>query len=492
MADFDIEYDLVVCGSGASGKSAALEAAKAGKRVVILEKMPDTGGSSMYAEGIAAFDSIEQRERKTPDNPKYHFPTPDEAYDTYMSFSHDRANNEVVRAFVDNAAETIQIYRDLGAEFITVCTEVLDHVPEESDELWSFHMPVGHVSHLQDLLLAAVKREGVDIFCSTPAKELIVEDGKVVGVVAESEGQPLRVGGKAVVLATGGVGDNKEFLKKYGWSCPGPIFANKYTPLENVGDGLKMALAVGADPNNLVAVPTLGPSALGRDLSAQSGALAMQPGVWVNRLGKRFIDETAIDHALALGGKLAKQPDAVVWSIVSKTECDRFAKEGPDFGLGLIAPAHAPMPTLWDEVNSDVEKGLAFKADTIEELAGKIDVPADALAHTLEEYNASCDAGYDRQFRKDPQYLRAMKEGPYYAIGIATGTMGCQGGVKVNGNMQVVDVHYDPIPGLYAVGWDAEGLYGDTYCFKCPGSGNGFAHTSGRLAGRHFVATCGD
>ena len=111
---FDTEYDLIVVGSGASGKSAALTAARAGLKVVILEKMPETGGTSVYAEGTAAFESSEQIARGVPSNPKYHFPTKKEAYEKFNSYSHCRANFDVIRAFVDNSAETIDILKSLG------------------------------------------------------------------------------------------------------------------------------------------------------------------------------------------------------------------------------------------------------------------------------------------------------------------------------------------------------------------------------------------
>ena len=90
---------------------------------------------------------------------------------------------------------------------------------------------------------------------------------------------------------------------------------------------------------------------------------------------------------------------------------------------------------------------------------------------------------------KKPQYLRPMVEGPFYAIPLATGTMGSAGGIRINGNMQVVDADYNAIPGLYAVGLDATGLYGDSYNMEVPGAANGFAHTSGRIAARHAIST---
>ena len=136
---FDTEYDLVVIGSGASGKSAALTAARAGKSVVILEKMPETGGLSVFAEGTAAFESSEQKRLGKPDHPDRHFPSKQEGYDKFMSYSHMRANIDVVRAFVDNSAETIDIYKDLGVVYKTVTIAAYD----DPNEVWTFHLPEG-------------------------------------------------------------------------------------------------------------------------------------------------------------------------------------------------------------------------------------------------------------------------------------------------------------------------------------------------------------
>ena len=81
-----------------------------------------------------------------------------------------------------------------------------------------------------------------------------------------------------------------------------------------------------------------------------------------------------------------------------------------------------------------------------------------------------------------------IAQAPFYAIPLATGTMGSAGGIRVNGDMQVLNADYEPIPGLYAVGLDATGLYGDSYNMEVPGAANGFAHTSGRIAARHAIA----
>ena len=485
MAEFDVEYDLVVCGGGASGKSAALIAARAGKRVVILEKMPETGGLSVFAEGTAAFESSVQKELGTPRLDKYHFPTKQEGIEKFMGYSHQRANYDVVRAFVDNSSETIDIYRDLGVVYKT-CDIAAEDDP---NEVWTFHLPEGLGAHCQEVLLSAVEQEDVDIFVNTPAKELIVEDGKIVGVLAESEGEPLRVGGKAVVLATGGMGSNPDRIAKYSWFAPAAYNMNTLTPLQNVGDGLDMALAVGADPTLITTCPLL--AAGGRDMTmdSQCGGAGVNPGVWINKSGKRFCAESVAENIGDIGSFYGKQPSGIVWSILDEANYQRLVNEGSEIAIGEFVVYHKPMDRLPIEMEANIESGLVKKADSFDELAGLMGVDVDTFVATMDDYNEACEKGFDDAFNKKPQYLRPIAQAPFYAIPLATGTMGSAGGIRINGNMQVVDVDYNPIPGLYAVGLDATGLYGDSYNMEIPGAANGFAHTSGRIAARHAVAT---
>lgn len=484
MAEFDVEYDLVVVGGGASGKSAALIAARAGKNVVVLEKMPETGGLSMYAEGTAAFESSVQKELGTPRLSKYHFPTKKEGLEKLMGYSHQRANYEVARAFVENSAETIDIYRDLGVVYKT-CDIAAEDDP---NEVWTFHLPEGLGAHCQEVLLDAIQKLDVDIFTETPAKELIVEDGRVVGVVAESEGAPLRIGGKAVILATGGMGSNPDRIFKYSWFAPAAYNMNTLTPLQNVGDGLDLALSAGADPTVITTCPIL--AAGGRDMTmdSQVGGAGVNPGVWVNKTGHRFAAESVAENLGDIGTYYGKQPGGIVWSILSQADVDRLVSEGSEIAIGEFVVYHKPMDRLPIELDAHLESGLVKKADTLEELADMMDVPQDVFVETMRSYNEACEKGYDDAFMKKPQYLRAVDKAPFYAIPLTTGTMGSAGGIKINGNMQVVDVDGNAIEGLYAVGLDATGLYGDSYNMEIPGCANGFAHTSGRIAARHAIA----
>lgn len=484
MAEFDVEYDLVVVGGGASGKSAALIAARAGKNVVVIEKMPETGGLSVFAEGTAAFESSVQKELGTPRLSKYHFPTKQEGLDKIMGYSHQRANYEVARAFVENSAETIDIYRDLGVVYKT-CDIAAEDDP---NEVWTFHLPEGLGAHCQEVLLDAIQKLEVDIFTETPAKELIIEDGRVVGVVAESDGEPLRIGGKAVILATGGMGSSPDRIFKYSWFAPAAYNMNVLTPLQNVGDGLDLALSAGADPNTITTCPLL--AAGGRDMTmdSQVGGAGANPGVWINKTGHRFAAESVAENLGDIGTSYGKQPGGIVWSILSQADVDRLVSEGSEIAIGEFVVYHKPMTGLLPELEAHLESGLVKKADTFEELAEQMGVPTDAFVETMAAYNEACERGVDEAYFKKPQYLRALVEPPFYGIPLATGTMGSAGGIKVNGDMQVITSDGDAIPGLYAVGLDATGLYGDSYNMEIPGCANGFAHTSGRIAARHAIA----
>lgn len=484
MAEFDVEYDLVVVGGGASGKSAALIAARAGKNVVVIEKMPETGGLSVFAEGTAAFESSVQKELGTPRLSKYHFPTKQEGLDKIMGYSHQRANYEVARTFVENSAETIDIYRDLGVVYKT-CDIAAEDDP---NEVWTFHLPDGLGAHCQEVLLDAIQKLDVDIFTETPAKELIIEDGRVVGVVAESEGEPLRIGGQAVILATGGMGSSPDRIFKYSWFAPAAYNMNVLTPLQNVGDGLDLALSAGADPNTITTCPLL--AAGGRDMTmdSQVGGAGVNPGVWINKTGHRFAAESVAENLGDIGTYYGKQPGGIVWSILSQADVDRLVSEGSEIAIGEFVVYHKPMTGLLPELEAHLESGLVKKADTFKELAEQMGVPADAFVETMTAYNEACEKGVDEAYFKKPQYLRALAEPPFYGIPLATGTMGSAGGIKVNGNMQVITSDGDAIPGLYAVGLDATGLYGDSYNMEIPGCANGFAHTSGRIAARHAIA----
>jgi fumarate reductase flavoprotein subunit len=487
MAMVDAEYDLVVIGGGGSGKSAALTAAQGGLSVALLEKMKETGGTSIYAEGTCAFESSEQKARKAPTAKGGHFPTKEEGFRRYTDYSHHRANPDVVRMQVENTAETIDIYKALGITY----TDVDIYAYDQPNELYTFHRPDGLGARCQELLLRACINAGVDIFTSTPARQIIMKNGKVAGILAtDSDGNDLMIACKAVVLATGGFGNNPELVRKHSWMARCAEFMYRCVPTENTGDGLTMAIAAGADTESLGAIMIV-PCGRGKMLGSHAGSAGCQPVLWVNKLARRFVgEEVALSFANA-GNNFAKQPEGKVYAILDADMVRYYMEVGSDIGQGDFVPYHMKLDRLQTELDQDVADGIAWKADSIGALAKAAGLDPAALEQTVNEYNASCDRGFDPAFFTPAKYLRAVRKGPFYAIDMAPSLLVSDGGIRVNGDLQVTDKDYVPIPGLYAVGNDASGLYGDTYNLDVPGTANGFAHASGRVAARHVMKTLG-
>ncbi|HWQ74926.1 MAG TPA: FAD-binding protein [Syntrophomonas sp.] len=485
---FDVEYDLVVVGGGGSGKSAALTAAQGGLRVALLEKMAETGGSSIYAEGTAAFESSEQKARKVPDHTGKHFPTKEEGFRRYTDYSHHRANPDVVRMQVENTAETIDILKSLGV----VYTDVTIYAYDQPLELYTFHRPDGLGARVQEVLLRACINEEVDIFTSTPAKKILMSDGAVAGIQAlDSKGNVMNIGCKAVILAAGGYGNNPELVKKYTWQRYAADFNYQCVPTENTGDGLTMALEVGGATENLGAIMII-PCARSKTLTSHVSGAGSQPVLWVNKTGRRFASEEVAMSFADAGNTIAKQPEGVVYSIIDAETVRHLMEEGSDIGLGDFIEYHMKLNMLQTELDQDVADGIAWKGNTIEELGKAMGLDPAVFTATVAEYNDACDQGYDPLFFKPAKFLRSVRKAPFYAINMAPSILVSDGGIRVNGDLQVTDKDYKPIPGLYAVGNEASGLYGDTYNLDVPGTANGFAHASGRVAARHVIKTLKD
>lgn len=488
---FDVEYDVVVLGSGASGKSAAYTvASESGLSVAILEKRDVTGGTSVFAEGMCACQSSEVKARGVPDYPgelpaDAHFPTFEEHEKRYLEYSHHRANPDVVKAFVRNSGETIDIMKSIGVEY----TDVSIYAYDQPNELYTFHRPDGLGARVQELLLRACENSGVDIFTSTPGKELIVEDDAVIGVVAEDvDGNVMRIGAKAVIIATGGFGNNPDMVRKYSWIPRLPDYWYCALPLENKGDGINMAISAGGDTRALGTL-MVGACVWGKMPDSHLNGGGCQPVLWVDTKGKRFANEGLSMSAFDFGNTIAQRDDGIVYVVMDHDSLQHYMEVGSDIGLGDFVYYHGKLSHLETEINESIaaQDGAAFRADSIEELAEQLGIDPTTMKETVDVYNGYCDDGYDPDYYKPSKFLYPVRTAPFYAIRQAAGPLVSCGGIRVNENFQVTNESYEPIRGLYAAGNDASGLYGDTYNLDCPGSANGFAHTSGRLAARHAI-----
>lgn len=183
------------------------------------------------------------------------------------------------------------------------------------------------------------------------------------------------------------------------------------------------------------------------------------------------------------GDVVAGLPDSYYWTILDKTQIDHLVNVGNEVGLGIYVRNHEQLVNLPTELATDVEGSFdIFGAESLAELAAKIGVDPQVLQSEVAEYNTYCEAGEDRKFHKDPKYLLPLVSGPYYAIKMEPGIMITMGGIKIDDHMHCVDKDGNVIPGLFSVGCDAGGLFGESYTLSVPGTANGFILTSGWLA----------
>ena len=471
---FDTAYDVVVIGGGGSGLSAAVQAAKDGLTCAVLEKESQLGGSSALAEGHAAFESDEQEKRGIHVGKV-------EAFDRYLDYSHWRADAAVVSRFVENAATTIVKLRE---EVGVIYDDVAICAPDQPGELRTWHLPVGEIARVIELLDADARRRGVDIFLATAAKKILIDEGRVAGVVAkDSDGKEVRLGAKAVVVATGGYAANPAMLDKYSKFGVGAKMIN-VGGLGNTGDGINMLLEAGAVTNPNIGTLLLFPFMRDKAITSHTNCAGFQPYLWVDKYGKRFTDEIIGLNFGHAGDLVAGMPDAMFWTIIGQEEIRHLVEVGNEVGLGIYIRNYEKMVSLPIEIEGDAaDQGRTnvVKGETIEELAGKMGVDPALLRGEVDEYNRYCHASEDRKFHKLPRYLLPTEESPFFAIKMETGIMISMGAMRVDDHWRAIGADDKPIPGLYVVGCDAGGLWGESYSLPIPGSANGHALTSGWL-----------
>jgi fumarate reductase flavoprotein subunit len=202
--------------------------------------------------------------------------------------------------------------------------------------------------------------------------------------------------------------------------------------------------------------------------------------------GERFADESISFMWPEAGNILARQPGKVCFNLFDEKIKNGFIKKGVKRGW-MKYPTGTKMTELDKEIRAQKGKGEIKISDSWEEIAAWIGVSFDVLKATIDEYNDSCDNGYDALFAKDPQFLDPLRTPPFYAVKCHQGYHGTVGGIKINHRMEVLNKQDLPIPGLYAAGADTGGWEGDTYCLELSGSTFAFAISSGRMAGENAL-----
>jgi fumarate reductase flavoprotein subunit len=481
MSRIPAEADAVIIGSGVAGLTAAVTLAEGGAKVIVFEKQRSLGGTSNFFHGMFAVESEMQRSR-------YIMYSRDQAFKNIMEYSHWRANPRLVKAIVDESAGTITWLQQQGAEF----TDATINIP---DAPRTYHLVKGKGEAVIKALTTRAKEIGSTVLTETPVKQILKAGDRVTGVVVEEDDEDVQVTAKVVVITSGGYANNKEWIKKYS----GYELGVDVIPVGNIdktGDGIRMAFEAGAAEEGIGVLELIrtGPIGPGFEMGSHLEHAAVQPDLWVNERGERFCDESVIFNDTSVGNANARQKGGCTFSIFDSAIKRRLIEDGIEKAMGMDFPPGSKTTELERELKAaiDSKSTEVFEADSIEELAEKIGVNKEAFRATVDEYNRLCEKGHDDLFAKDPKYLRPIKESKFYAVKARTVFLGTLGGIKINHRMEVMDKKDNIIPGLYAGGFDAGGMYGDGYCIRdSSGLCSSFAANSGRIAGKNALKYIG-
>jgi fumarate reductase flavoprotein subunit len=462
--------DVVVAGGGAGGLCAAIAAAEAGAEVILLEKAGQPQCHGFGVESVNSRWAIENGQEED----KFEW-----IQERMFDRSGNRADQRLVTLYFEESGKTVDWLKDMAVK-----------AGLASAESSTFTVPtLGFgMTGVAQFLVSAAEDHGVDVRFETPALQLVSSsDGRITGVIAQDlRGDYIQCNAnKGVILCTGGYGCNPEMVEKYipilkdGYFCnykPVPYTPEPDVPMPSgtaTGDGIKMGLWVGAEIDEIPhAANTFDQWIVDRP-EFNEESLTRQAWLTVNLLGERFVNEDTEKNYQA--NAFLVQPGKRVWVVFDSKWPDDTARMNMQACEMMMSPFHDP-----EQVQELIDRDIIKSADTIEELAQKMDMPVETFKATVGRYNELARLGEDLDFGKRPECLTTIEEPPLYACKVGTALLVTGGGLKTNTKLQVLDPDREVIPGLYAAGNDAGGFFAKDWY---GGTSIGRAATWGRLAG---------
>ncbi|MDN5745123.1 MAG: FAD-binding protein [Nocardioidaceae bacterium] len=466
------QFDVVVVGFGIAGGCAALEAARAGARVLLLEKAAVHGGTSSMSGGHFYLGGGTAVQRATGQDDSV------EAMTAYLMASTKRPDEAKIRAYCEGSPEHFDWLESLGFEFersffpgkavIQPGTEGLMFTGNE--KVWPYRdqilpAPRGHkvpvpgdtegTKLVMDLLRERVEEAGVQVRYETGATNLVVDGepatGRVVGIAWRSFDQSGLVAAGSVVIAAGGFVMNADMVERYTPALGSNLFTLGST--YDDGLGIRLGESVGAELLDMeepfITAPFYPPSSRCK-------------GVVINKLGRRFVSEDSY-HART-SYEVMRQPDRVAYLIVDSEH---------------LGESHMPLTPLQDGF------------ETIEEMEAGLDLPAGSLVATMSRYNEHAARGEDPDLHKHPDWLAPQTAGPWAVLDLSLGGA-LYAGFTIGGMATTVDGEVcrgdgSVVGGLYAAGACASNISQDGNGY-CSGTQLGEGSFFGRRAGRHAAS----
>lgn len=434
--------DIVIVGGGLAGLMAAyeLKANYPDVDFIVLEKLDLVSGSVPTSGGMIVGVSSALHVRDGVES------TTDDIVELFKYTSNTDAINETLAKNVYEKSDLlIERLSGFGLQFKDITSQSSAY----NDKVYALTAEgagAGFASFLNDY----VKKDTFDLRMATTAESLIVEGGKVKGVVAVDGEKRYEIRAQKTVLATGGFGSNEAMMAEYL-----PLFADGWmsTNAGATGDGFEMTKQFGTK--------VVGDGSMGT-IVAPDGSALIASMFMVNQDGERFIGET--------------QPKYVLQRAVSEQEAAYL----------IVDASYADM----DTINAKIEKGFVKQYDTIEAMAADNGINAENLAATIAAYNAAADKGEDipaKEYALAASSAMKVENAPYYIEKITLRTFGTIPGIEVSDVCEVLDGEGKPVENLYAVG---ELIAGNVFTRQYPGAGIGIAFAAN--SGRYIAEKLGD
>ena len=470
--DIEETVDVVVVGAGGAGMTAAITATDAGKKVIVVESQPIAGGNSVrstggmnaaktpyqdkneFKEAAGVEKTLATAAEKFADNatitalaatvksqwdayqanPQGYFDSVELMELDTMIGGKGKNNPELVKALAENSADAIEWLASIGADVKNVgafggASVKRIHRPVNADGKVT---AVG--AYIVPILEKNLQDRNVQFLFDTTANEIIMKDGKAVGIKATGkDGNKVTINAKSVVIATGGFGANSEMVEKYKADLKGFATTNADGAQ---GQGIDMATAVGAatvDMDQIQIHPTVHIEEDGNAHLITEG-LRGDGAILVNAEGKRFYDEVSTRDKVSAA--IIAQPEKSAWLVVDQSMVDKSA---------VIA--------------GYIKSGYTVTGATYEELAKAMGVDEATFVSTMNTWNQAVEAKSDAEFNRT-SFANPLTAAPYYAIKITPAVHHTMGGIAINPKAEVLNEKGEAISGLFAAGEVTGGVHG--------------------------------
>ncbi|MBB5703692.1 tricarballylate dehydrogenase [Ochrobactrum daejeonense] len=488
--------DVVVVGAGNAALCAALSAAEHGAKVLVVEAAPETerGGNSRFTGGAFrfAYGGVEDLIKVSPSmaeddlsNVEFGTYSEDQFFDDMYNLTEYRTDPDLCEFLVRNSLDTaiwvagqgVKLHPGLGRQAYKV---------DGKFKFWgglALHINGGGESLLEALFAKVEATPAIDVLYEAPALRLLTTNGTVTGIVVQIEGVETEIRTRAVILACGGFEANAQMRTEY--LGPGWDLAKVRGSRFNMGVGHRMATAIGAAPAGHwsgchavawdINAPAFGDLSVGDQFQKHNYPF----GICINAKGKRYVDEGANFHShtyAKYGGEILKQPGQFAWQVFDDKVSHLLRSE------------------------YRIRRCTKVEANTLEELAAKLDgVDPQAFLETVYKFNEACRQDVDFNPNvldgksttgldiNKTNWAQPLDKAPFHAYHVTAGITFTFGGLKIDTEAQVQSLFGNPIPGLFAAGEIAGGLFYHNYA---SGTGLMSGATFGRQAGKNAARYC--